>query len=225
MTWRLSLCPAWDQSQCPVSASSAFSHKHFGRLGAAKGNVGQGTVRGLWEFQGSRPCVANGRLFLTQGGELSTVPSWTSDYIGYCSAVVCADLDRQNGCIRDIDHPYSEEGGLAVLFGNIAEKGCIVKTGAVREDMYRWSGTARVFDQQETALNAIDGGEIQPGTAVIIRYEGPKGGLGMQEMLKPTMSLKAQKVDDSCALITDGRYSGATAGFLSHPITSAASRR
>jgi dihydroxy-acid dehydratase len=79
--------------------------------------------------------------------------------------------------------------------------------------MYRWSGKARVFDQQETALNAIDGGKIEPGTAVIIRYEGPKGGPGMQEMLKPTMSLKAQKIDDSCALITDGRYSGATAGL------------
>lgn len=123
------------------------------------------------------------------------------------------DLDRENGCIRSIDHPYSEQGGLAVLFGNIAEKGCIVKTGAVRKDMYTWSGTARVFDQQETALNAIDNGEIEPNTAVVIRYEGPKGGPGMQEMLKPTMSLKAQKVDDSCALITDGRFSGATAGL------------
>ena len=123
------------------------------------------------------------------------------------------DLDRSNGCIRDIDHPYSKEGGLAVLFGNISENGCIVKTGAVKEEMYKYSGTARVFDQQETALNAIDGGEIEEGTAVIIRYEGPKGGPGMQEMLKPTMSLKAQKIDDSCALITDGRYSGATAGL------------
>ena len=123
------------------------------------------------------------------------------------------DLDRHNGCIRDIDHPYSSEGGLAVLFGNISENGCIVKTGAVKENMYRYSGTARVFDQQETALNAIDGGEIEEGTAVIIRYEGPKGGPGMQEMLKPTMSLKAQGIDGSCALITDGRYSGATSGL------------
>ena len=123
------------------------------------------------------------------------------------------DLDRSNGCIRDIDHPYSKEGGLAVLFGNISENGCIVKTGAVKEEMYKYSGTARVFDQQETALNAIDGGEIEEGTAVIIRYEGPKGGPGMQEMLKPTMSLKAQGIDGSCALITDGRYSGATAGL------------
>ena len=123
------------------------------------------------------------------------------------------DLDRSNGCIRDIDHPYSKEGGLAVLFGNISENGCIVKTGAVKEHMYKYSGTARVFDQQETALNAIDSGEIEEGTAVIIRYEGPKGGPGMQEMLKPTMSLKAQGIDSSCALITDGRYSGATAGL------------
>jgi len=123
------------------------------------------------------------------------------------------DLDRSNGCIRDIDHPYSKEGGLAVLFGNISENGCIVKTGAVKEHMYKYSGTARVFDQQETALNAIDSGEIEEGTAVIIRYEGPKGGPGMQEMLKPTMSLKAQGIDGSCALITDGRYSGATAGL------------
>jgi dihydroxy-acid dehydratase len=123
------------------------------------------------------------------------------------------DLDRSSGCIRDIDHPYSTEGGLAVLFGNISENGCVVKTGAVKEEMYRYSGTARVFDQQETALNAIDNGEIEENTAVIIRYEGPKGGPGMQEMLKPTMSLKAQRIDDTCALITDGRYSGATAGL------------
>ncbi|GGO83404.1 dihydroxy-acid dehydratase [Marinobacterium nitratireducens] len=123
------------------------------------------------------------------------------------------DMDRENGCIRSIDHPYSKEGGLAVLFGNLAENGCIVKTGAVYEHMYRFNGKARVFDQQETALKAIDNGEIEPGTALIIRYEGPKGGPGMQEMLKPTMSLKAQELDDSCALITDGRYSGASAGL------------
>jgi dihydroxy-acid dehydratase len=123
------------------------------------------------------------------------------------------DLDRADGCIRDIDHPYSTEGGLAILKGNIAEAGCVVKTGAVRADMLRWTGAARVFDQQETALTAIDAGQIASGAAVIIRYEGPKGGPGMQEMLKPTMSLKAQKIDDSCALITDGRFSGATAGL------------
>ena len=123
------------------------------------------------------------------------------------------DLDREQGCIRSMEHAYSSEGGLAVLRGNIAEDGCVVKTGAVPVQMHRWEGRARVFDDQEAALIAIDGGEIAPGTAVVIRYEGPKGGPGMQEMLKPTMSLKAQKVDDSCALITDGRFSGATAGL------------
>ncbi|MDQ2094785.1 dihydroxy-acid dehydratase [Rhodalgimonas zhirmunskyi] len=123
------------------------------------------------------------------------------------------DLDRAAGCIRDVAHAYSTDGGLAVLRGNLSEDGCVVKTGAVSAQMLRWEGTARVFDDQEAALAAIDGGEITPGTAVVIRYEGPKGGPGMQEMLKPTMSLKAQRVDDSCALITDGRFSGATAGL------------
>ena len=123
------------------------------------------------------------------------------------------DLDREAGCIRAMAHAYSPEGGLAVLRGNIAEDGCVVKTGAVAGQMLRWEGTAQVFDDQDAALTAIDGGEIAPGTAVVIRYEGPKGGPGMQEMLKPTMSLKAQKVDDTCALITDGRFSGATSGL------------
>jgi dihydroxy-acid dehydratase len=123
------------------------------------------------------------------------------------------DLNREKGCIRDIDHAYSQDGGLAILFGNIAEKGCVVKTGAVYPHMLQYRGTARVFDQQETALNAIEQGEIAPNTAVVIRYEGPKGGPGMQEMLKPTMSLKAKKLDKTCALVTDGRYSGASSGL------------
>jgi dihydroxy-acid dehydratase len=124
-----------------------------------------------------------------------------------------ADLDRQAGVIRAVKHAYSQEGGLAVLTGNVAPDGCVVKTGAVPAEMLTWSGTARVFEDQNDALTAIDAGEIAPHTAVVIRYEGPKGGPGMQEMLKPTMSLKAQKVDDTCALITDGRFSGATAGL------------
>ncbi len=135
------------------------------------------------------------------------------------------DKDRENGCIRDIDHPYSTEGGLAVLFGNISEDGCIVKTGAVYEHMYRFTGRARVFDQQETALEAIDGGDIEEGSVVVIRYEGPKGGPGMQEMLKPTMSLKARGLDSSCAMITDGRYSGASAGLsIGHVAPEAANK-
>ncbi|GAB3102569.1 dihydroxy-acid dehydratase [Aestuariicella hydrocarbonica] len=135
------------------------------------------------------------------------------------------DMDREHGCIRSLDHPYSQEGGLAVLFGNLAESGCIVKTGAVYEHMYRFSGTAKVFDQQETALTAIDNGDIKDGTVLIIRYEGPKGGPGMQEMLKPTMSLKAKNLDSTCALITDGRYSGASAGLsIGHVSPEAANR-
>jgi dihydroxy-acid dehydratase len=134
------------------------------------------------------------------------------------------DLDRKEGCIRSVEHAYSKDGGLAILYGNIAPSGCVVKTGAVPEGMQVWSGPARVFDQQETALNAIDAGEIAEGDAVIIRYEGPKGGPGMQEMLKPTMSLKAQKLAHACALITDGRFSGATSGLsIGHVSPEAAS--
>ncbi|MCB1368001.1 MAG: dihydroxy-acid dehydratase, partial [Rhodobacteraceae bacterium] len=123
------------------------------------------------------------------------------------------DLDREAGCIRSVEHPYSSEGGLAILHGNIAVDGCVVKTGAVSPQMLRYQGITRVFDQQETALAAINQGDIAPGSAIIIRYEGPKGGPGMQEMLMPTMSLKAMKLDDTCALITDGRYSGASSGL------------
>ena len=166
-----------------------------------------GQVLAKWDYLRSQDPEVN-EFYRAAPGGIRTIKAYSQD-----NRWEEMDLDRSSGCIRDIDHPYSTEGGLAVLFGNISENGCIVKTGAVKEEMYRYSGTARVFDQQETALNAIDNGEIEEGTAVIIRYEGPKGGPGMQEMLKPTMSLKAQKVDGSCALITDGRYSGATAGL------------
>ena len=166
-----------------------------------------GEVLGKWDYVRSQDPEVN-EFYRAAPGGVRTIKAYSQD-----NRWEEMDLDRSTGCIRDIEHPYSTEGGLAVLFGNISENGCIVKTGAVKEDMYRYSGTARVFDQQETALNAIDNGEIEEGTAVIIRYEGPRGGPGMQEMLKPTMSLKAQKVDGSCALITDGRYSGATAGL------------
>ncbi len=126
------------------------------------------------------------------------------------------DLDRESGCLHSVEHAYNSEGGLAVLFGNIAEKGCIVKTGSVKEHMFSFKGRARVFDQQETAVRAIGSrgkGGIVPGDVVIIRYEGPKGGPGMQEMLLPTMALKAMGLADTCALITDGRFSGATSGL------------
>ncbi|MBV2235512.1 MAG: dihydroxy-acid dehydratase [Sterolibacterium sp.] len=123
------------------------------------------------------------------------------------------DLNRANGCIRDMAHAYTQEGGLAVLFGNIAEKGCIVKTAGVDESIWKFSGTARVFESQDDAVAAILNDEIQAGDVVIIRYEGPRGGPGMQEMLYPTSYLKSKHLGTACALITDGRFSGGTSGL------------
>jgi len=123
------------------------------------------------------------------------------------------DDDREGGCIRDIEHAYSQEGGLAVLFGNIAENGCIVKTAGVDESIWTFSGPARVFESQDSAVKAILGDEIREGDVVIIRYEGPRGGPGMQEMLYPTSYLKSKGLGKACALVTDGRFSGGTSGL------------
>ncbi|MBB1094448.1 dihydroxy-acid dehydratase [Rhodopseudomonas palustris] len=124
-----------------------------------------------------------------------------------------ADLDRKAGCIRDMAHCYNKEGGLAVLFGNIATNGCIVKTAGVDPSIFTFSGTARVFSSQESACDAILGGTIKAGDVIVIRYEGPRGGPGMQEMLYPTSYLKSIHLGAECALITDGRFSGGTSGL------------
>ena len=124
-----------------------------------------------------------------------------------------ADLDREKGCIRDLTNCYDKEGGLAVLFGNIAENGCIVKTAGVDPSIFKFSGTARVFSSQEATCDAILGGKIKSGDVIIIRYEGPKGGPGMQEMLYPTSYLKSIHLGKECALLTDGRFSGGTSGL------------
>ena len=123
------------------------------------------------------------------------------------------DLDRANGCIRDQAHAYSQDGGLAVLFGNIAEKGCIVKTAGVDDSILKFTGRARVFESQESAVESILAGGIKAGDVVVIRYEGPKGGPGMQEMLYPTSYLKSMGLGKDCALLTDGRFSGGTSGL------------
>jgi len=123
------------------------------------------------------------------------------------------DDDRENGCIRDIEHAYSKEGGLAVLYGNIARNGCIVKTAGVDESILTFSGRARVFESQEASVEAILNGDIVAGDVVVIRYEGPKGGPGMQEMLYPTSYLKSKGLGKDCALLTDGRFSGGTSGL------------
>ncbi|MCM2494879.1 dihydroxy-acid dehydratase [Burkholderia glumae] len=123
------------------------------------------------------------------------------------------DLDRRTGCIRDAEHAFSRDGGLAVLFGNIARDGCIVKTAGVDGGMLRFTGTARVFEGQEEAVEGILGGAVGPGDIVIVRYEGPRGGPGMQEMLYPTSYLKSKGLAKQCALITDGRFSGGSSGL------------
>jgi len=124
------------------------------------------------------------------------------------------DLDRSTGCIRDREHAYSQDGGLAVLYGNIAEKGCIVKTAGVDDSILKFSGKARVFESQDAAVEAILGDTVQAGDVVIIRYEGPKGGPGMQEMLYPTSYIKSKGLGKACALFTDGRFSGGSSGLV-----------
>lgn len=123
------------------------------------------------------------------------------------------DLDRSEGCIRDVEHAYTKDGGLAVLFGNIAQDGCVIKTAGVDEKIWKFTGPAKVFDSQESACEGILGGAIKSGDVVVITHEGPKGGPGMQEMLYPTSYIKSMHLGKECALITDGRFSGGTSGL------------
>ena len=123
------------------------------------------------------------------------------------------DTDRANGCIRDIEHAYTRDGGMAVLFGNIAKDGCVVKTAGVAPELWHFEGPAVVFDSQEDACEGILGGKVQKGDCVVITHEGPKGGPGMQEMLYPTSYIKSMHMGKECALITDGRFSGGTSGL------------
>ncbi|GAA1463036.1 dihydroxy-acid dehydratase [Nocardiopsis exhalans] len=123
------------------------------------------------------------------------------------------DTDREKGCIRSVEHAYTKDGGLAVLFGNLAPDGAIVKTAGVEEELWTFSGPAKVFESQDDAVDGILNKQIEPGDVVVIRYEGPKGGPGMQEMLYPTSFLKGRGLGKACALITDGRFSGGTSGL------------
>lgn len=129
------------------------------------------------------------------------------------SAYKTLDADRVSGCIRDVEHAYVKDGGLAVLYGNIAEGGCVVKTAGVDESIFRFSGPAKVFDSQDAACDAILRNQVVAGDVVVITYEGPKGGPGMQEMLYPTTYIKSRHLGKECALITDGRFSGGTSGL------------
>ena len=144
-------------------------------------------------------CAAAGRFNLEMGSQETYYPTF--------------DTDRATGCIRDLQHAYSRDGGLAVLKGNIAQDGCVVKTAGVDESIWRFSGPAKVFDSQEAACDGILGGRVQSGDVVVITYEGPRGGPGMQEMLYPTSYIKSRHLGKACALITDGRFSGGTSGL------------
>ena len=178
-------------------------------------NLGEALEK--WDIGRSEEADAK-RLYSAAPGGVRTTKAFSQDNRWE------PDLDRSDGCIRDLDHAYSAEGGLAVLYGNIAEKGCIVKTAAVEESMYQFSGKARVFDEMEVSQEAILAGEIKAGDIVVIRYEGPQGGPGMQEMLTPTTAIKSVGLGESCALITDGRFSGATGGLsIGHVSPEAAS--
>ena len=132
------------------------------------------------------------------------------------------DTDRVNGCIRDIEHAYTKDGGMAVLFGNIAKDGCVVKTAGVAPELWHFEGPAVVFDSQEDACEGILGGKVKKGDCVVITHEGPKGGPGMQEMLYPTSYIKSMHMGKECALITDGRFSGGTSGLSIGHISPAA---
>jgi len=135
------------------------------------------------------------------------------------------DLDRDKGCIRSVESAYSKDGGLAVLFGNLAVNGCIVKTAGVDESVWKFSGPAKVYDSQDAACDGILNGSVKAGDVVVIRYEGPKGGPGMQEMLYPTSYLKTRGLGKACALITDGRFSGGTSGLsIGHASPEAAAK-
>ncbi|MFG1751793.1 dihydroxy-acid dehydratase [Streptosporangium sandarakinum] len=167
-----------------------------------------GDVLDAWD-----PCSANVRpealeLWHAAPGNVRTVKPYSQD-----SRWESLDLDRAEGCVRDLEHAYTRDGGLAVLYGNIAVDGCIVKTAGVDESIWRFTGPAVVFESQEEAVEGILGDRVKAGDVVVIRYEGPKGGPGMQEMLYPTSFLKGRGLGKACALVTDGRFSGGTSGL------------
>ena len=151
------------------------------------------------EAQRIYSCAPAGKFSTQMGSQSATWPT--------------LDTDRAEGCIRDLEHAYTRDGGLAVLFGNIAADGCVVKTAGVDESLWHFEGPARVYDSQDAACEGILGSEVQAGDVVVITHEGPKGGPGMQEMLYPTSYIKSRHLGKACALITDGRFSGGTSGL------------
>ncbi|HBB40054.1 MAG: dihydroxy-acid dehydratase [Nitrospirae bacterium CG18_big_fil_WC_8_21_14_2_50_70_55] len=209
---------------CKVAPSSPYHMEDVHRAGGVMAILGGLDAAGLFHhdlptvhspsfadalarWDVSRSTAGHDRYLAAPGGVASIEPfSQTRRYASL-------DLDRAHGCIRDVAHAYSQDGGLAVLYGNLAEEGSIVKTAGVDASILRFTGPARCFDSQEAAVQAILGDQIHAGDVVVIRYEGPRGGPGMQEMLYPTSYLKSKGMGAACALITDGRFSGGTSGL------------
>ncbi|NYT68602.1 dihydroxy-acid dehydratase [Pusillimonas noertemannii] len=183
-----------------------------GLLNLDVGNVHSGTLRQAidrWDVNSGHASAEVLDFYRAAPGGVPTQVAFSQDR--YYDTL---DVDRQGGCVRSREHAYSQDGGLAVLYGNLAPKGCIVKTAGVDESILTFTGTARVYESQESAVEGILGGEVKAGHVVIIRYEGPKGGPGMQEMLYPTSYLKSMGLGASSALLTDGRFSGGSSGLV-----------
>ncbi|MGW7521716.1 dihydroxy-acid dehydratase [Streptomyces sp. NPDC054796] len=161
-----------------------------------------------WDIRGGSPSAEATELFHAAPGCVRSATAFSQS-----ERWATLDTDAEGGCIRDVEHAYSKEGGLAVLYGNLAENGCVVKTAGVDESILTFRGPAVVVDSQEQAVDAILKKQVKEGDVVVIRYEGPKGGPGMQEMLYPTSFLKGRGLGKACALITDGRFSGGTSGL------------
>jgi dihydroxy-acid dehydratase len=224
---------------CKVAPSSAYHVEDVHRAGGIVGILGEldrahlldTSVRRvdgaslndvLSEYDIARPTASEAaqKLYLSAPGNIGRNLVLSSQEAYHLTP----DLDRTAGCVRDMDNCYFRDGGLAVLFGNLAPQGCIVKTAGVDESIFRFSGAVCVYDSQEASCEGILGGEVQSGNIVIIRYEGPRGGPGMQEMLYPTSYIKSRHLGKECALVTDGRFSGGTSGLsIGHVSPEAAS--
>ncbi len=212
---------------CKVAPSSAYHLEDVHRAGGIPAIMGELDRAGLldrsvrsvhaegleswlaeWDVRGGAASDKALALYHAAPGGVRTTEPFSST-----ARWKTLDLDAESGCIRSAGHPYSADGGLAVLKGNLAVDGCVVKTAGVPVDQLTFSGPARVAESQEEAVDIILAGDVQPGDVVVIRYEGPRGGPGMQEMLHPTSFLKARRLGTVCALVTDGRFSGGTSGL------------
>jgi dihydroxy-acid dehydratase len=181
-----------------------------GLIDTSVGNVSAGTLAGAlarWDVRGA-PSTSVQTFYRAAPGGVPTQVAFSQE-----SRFDELDIDRAGGVIRDAAHAYSQDGGLAVLYGNLAEQGCIVKTAGVDASILTFTGTARVFESQDAAVDGILNGKVTAGEVVLIRYEGPRGGPGMQEMLYPTSYLKSKGLGKACALVTDGRFSGGSSGL------------